>query len=199
MRWLRVAAPLAAYVALAVIVALYPDNAIDRAISTTLQRADVLDPLFRAASWPGNHVIAVVVPAAAIAGLLALRARRDAAYLALSVLGATGLGQLTRWIVDRPRPAAPVRTLVRVTGASFPSGHVTEYVALFGMLAVIAAARVSNAALRRAAIAACALLVVAIGPSRIYLGAHWPSDAAGGYLIGAAWLAAAAQRYRAGR
>jgi len=195
-RWLRVAVPLAAYVALAVVVALYSDNAIDRAVSAGLRRTDALDLAWRVASWPGDHIASVVVPIVAIAALVAARASREAACLATSVVAATTLGQLTRWIVDRPRPP---HALVHATGASFPSGHVTEYVGLFGMLAVIAAVRVHDIALRRAAIAACALLVVAVGPSRVYLGAHWPSDALGGYLLGTACVAAVARVYRAHR
>jgi membrane-associated phospholipid phosphatase len=31
------------------------------------------------------------------------------------------------------------------------------------------------------------LLVAAAGLSRIYVGAHWPSDVAGGFLVGVAW------------
>jgi membrane-associated phospholipid phosphatase len=34
----------------------------------------------------------------------------------------------------------------------------------------------------------CAALIVLIGPSRIFLGAHWASDVTGGYFIGTIWL-----------
>jgi len=42
--------------------------------------------------------------------------------------------------------------------------------------------------LRVIAITICAALIVLIGRSRIFLGAHWASDVAGGYLIGMIWL-----------
>jgi undecaprenyl-diphosphatase len=34
------------------------------------------------------------------------------------------------------------------------------------------------------------LMVMGIGVSRVYLGVHYPSDVAGGYFVGAIWLAA---------
>jgi undecaprenyl-diphosphatase len=34
----------------------------------------------------------------------------------------------------------------------------------------------------------CGLLIVLIGPSRVYLGAHWASDVIGSYVIGVLWL-----------
>jgi undecaprenyl-diphosphatase len=41
---------------------------------------------------------------------------------------------------------------------------------------------------RTIVIATCAVLIILIGPSRVFLGAHWASDVLGGYLIGTIWL-----------
>jgi len=39
-------------------------------------------------------------------------------------------------------------------------------------------------------------LIVLIGPSRVFLGAHWASDVVGGYLIGTIWLILLILAYR---
>jgi undecaprenyl-diphosphatase len=196
MRWLRVALPAGAFVALAVVVAIWPDNALDRAATETLQRATALDGVFFVASWFGNHLIDLIVPAVLFAGLLALRWWREAAAFAVSVIGTAMLDTVTKWIVDRPRPGSPVHVLYHVTGSSYPSGHVTQYSAMFGVLAVIAAHRIARPWPRRTAVAACAILLVAVGPSRIYMGAHWLTDVIGGYLLGLAWVGTVTNFYK---
>jgi undecaprenyl-diphosphatase len=40
-----------------------------------------------------------------------------------------------------------------------------------------------------------AAMILMIGISRIYLGVHYPSDVAGGYVMGGAWLAASIGSY----
>jgi undecaprenyl-diphosphatase len=59
--------------------------------------------------------------------------------------------------------------------------------AFYGFLALLAL-QMQHVWLRRALVAACVVVVVGIGWSRIYVGEHWPTDVLGGYLLGAAWL-----------
>lgn len=125
---------------------------------------------------------------AAVALGCALRRRlADAAWLVLVV----GLGGLTwpalKQLVDRPRPTVD-RPLTEFTGLSFPSGHASSAAILCGALLVLAwpALRTKG---RYAAVALAVALPLASGWSRLALGGHYPSDLAGGYLLGAAWVA----------
>jgi undecaprenyl-diphosphatase len=131
--------------------------------------------------------------------LFFLRRRRTEMFaLLFSVGGGELVNRAVKLAVGRPRPVAE---LVRVSGhwarQSFPSGHVTFYVLYFGFLFFAAFALLPRGTNnRRAALALAALPVLLIGPSRMYLGAHWASDVLGAYLLSGAWLALTLRLYR---
>ena len=70
---------------------------------------------------------------------------------------------------------------------SYPSGHVLFFVVFFGFFAYLAWIHFTGGT-RVIVIAICGPLILLIGPSRVFLGAHWASDVLGSYIIGAIWL-----------
>jgi membrane-associated phospholipid phosphatase len=70
---------------------------------------------------------------------------------------------------------------------SYPSGHVLFFVVFFGFFAFLAWIHFTGRT-RVIVMAICGVLILLIGPSRVFLGAHWASDVLGSYIIGAIWL-----------
>ncbi len=61
----------------------------------------------------------------------------------------------------------------------------------YGMLAyVLVVLVVQRRALRVGVVVGAAVLIVAVGLSRLYLGVHYFSDVVGGYAAGVLWLSA---------
>ena len=108
--------------------------------------------------------------------------------LAVGILGAIVLSSTIKVLVDRPRPPAG-QMVVAVTGFSFPSGHVTESVAVYGMLSILLGSSTASWTKRVALGAGAVFICLLVGLSRLYLGVHWLTDVLGGYALGALWLA----------
>ena len=101
--------------------------------------------------------------------------------------------------MQRPRPVAGTDLRVvaaELGGSSFPSGHVLSYVVTYGWLAILANLLIRPVLPRRLAVIAIAALIGGVGPSRIYLGHHWPTDVAASYLLGSSYLAVLVVAYR---
>jgi len=61
--------------------------------------------------------------------------------------------------------------------------------AVYGSIALVLARHLSTRTGRAVLLGVTALLVLAIGFSRLYLGVHFLSDVLAGYAAGVAWLA----------
>ncbi len=118
----------------------------------------------------------------------ALRFRLEAFFILLTSSSHL-LNALVKRLIKRPRPTNELVTVARVINEpSFPSGHVMHYINLFGLLSYLLATNWRSGRLRNILIAICIALIAFVGPSRVYLGAHWPSDVMAGYLYGGLWF-----------
>ncbi|HLL16779.1 MAG TPA: phosphatase PAP2 family protein [Pyrinomonadaceae bacterium] len=164
----------------------------DRAVAHWIQgfRAPALDWLMYFVSYVGYGVIPYAIAAATALAFLAARRRSEAYALLLSTAGSGLLNRAIKMLIARPRPAAPDVNVFRLHGGqSFPSGHVTFYVCYFGFLFFVAYVLLpKRSRARRLALTLTSLMIALVGLSRVYLGAHWPSDTIGAYFLGGLWL-----------
>jgi len=152
-------------------------------------RTGWLTGVMKVVTWLGSA--AVIIPLAAIVGVyFVLRRHRwqPLALLAAALAGAIGLYNIIKPLVGRPRPPPPI-WIGHFSGAAFPSGHATQSVACYATLAVILGTGRSARA-KTVLWSTAALVALAVGASRVYLGAHWLTDVLGGYTLGASWVAA---------
>lgn len=88
--------------------------------------------------------------------------------------------------IDRARPG--IEHLVSVETLSYPSGHAMSAMAFYGFIIYLFYRFKINLILKISIIVVLMLLILSIGISRIYLGVHFPSDIAGGFIAGFIWV-----------
>lgn len=107
-------------------------------------------------------------------------------YVIVSVGGGTLITGVAKEFFDRPRPdLVPHGSIVQT--ASFPSGHSMMAAVTFLSLGVLIARIQPRFALKVYVMIVALLLTLLVGISRVYLGVHWPTDVAAGWLAGGAW------------
>jgi undecaprenyl-diphosphatase len=133
-------------------------------------------------SLGGRGVLALLlVPVVVIAWF---RCRQIAIILLIAFPAAFGIEMLLKALVDRPRPA----TGGHFNTGSFPSGHVIAASAFWGLIPPWAYLVTRRRVVWLIAVIASGVILAGVGVSRVYLGAHWPSDVVAGYLGGSVFL-----------
>lgn len=131
--------------------------------------------------WAPMQAGALGAPLLVGGALLATGRRREATRTIVTGVGAWALAKGVKALVGRGRPGdniddAILRMGSADNGLGFPSGHAAVVAAL------VAGARSDVGSVW---ITAGLALSIAVGASRIYVGAHYPLDVVGGYVLGA--------------
>ena len=113
--------------------------------------------------------------------LYSMDRKKESLVLVSSVVGGYILGNLVKFVVQRPRP---LLSAIQETGYSFPSNHAVVAAVLFLMIIYFFAGEIKNNLAKNAFILVNFLLILLFGFSRIYLNVHWFTDIVGGFVLG---------------
>lgn len=154
-------------------------------VSLWFQGISFLKPLMQATSYVSSPLPAVIAVALVAGGLWLWRKKLEAIFIALSTSSAALISWLLKLLISRPRPSSELVTILeRTSGSSFPSLHTTCALVFGGFLFYLAPRLIRQPVVSGVVRAIIAIVILLIGVSRIYLGAHWTSDVVGGLFLG---------------
>ncbi|GIF35759.1 phosphatase PAP2 family protein [Actinoplanes xinjiangensis] len=171
---------------------------LDRSVADGLNRwasgSDTTVAILQQIASFGGRGFMIPLVALLVAVLLIRRRPRPALYLLVTGAGALIMDPSLKALIGRLRPVVEV-PVASAPGNSFPSGHALGSMVVYGMIVLV-----FLPAMRRrwrpwfAGLAA--LIVAAVGFTRIALGVHFLSDVLGGWLLGVAWISVTAYAFR---
>jgi undecaprenyl-diphosphatase len=156
-----------------------------RTASHVIASPGVTQALILVSALGGPRVLALL-GLVLIGGFASLRWWRGTVLLTLAMAGAGVLDAALKHAFHRVRPT-PFFDYPLPPSYSFPSGHALFAFCFFTTGTALLAPRLGRPALRWLLWVVTVCLVLAIGFSRVYLGVHYPSDVAAGYIIGSLW------------
>lgn len=126
-------------------------------------------------------VVVAIGGAVALYGYLASNFRLI--WAGVTVWLTLGIGALIKLGIGRPRPATDYAADMRFQTFSFPSGHSSGAMVAYGLLAYLAWHLLPQP-WNYVSVAVTIVIIILVGVSRVYLGAHYPSDVIAGWVLG---------------
>lgn len=147
-------------------------------------RLSILNGLTLSLSFLGGLPSMIVI--AGLCNVYFIRLKQYANLLIVSVglLGASATGWILKYLIQRPRPDEMYQ-MVQTYGASFPSAHSIYAAVVCGSIMFIFRKHRQVKLIYLGAL----LWFLSMGISRVYLGAHFPTDVIAGWGIGWIWVA----------
>jgi len=162
------------------------DNSVLRWFSA--HRTPLLDEVALEITALGTGLVLLMLAAVASVFLWLTNHKWSVYVLLVGVVGGKLLNTLLKGIFERQRPSV-VEWVTEVHSPSFPSGHAMSALVVYGSVAYLVGRLEPTRRLKYVTWIVTAILVMAIGISRMYLGVHYLSDVLAGFAAGLAWLA----------
>ncbi len=148
---------------------------------TTLRTPEI-DGLMLLVTFLGNVEPMLVLAAIVLIITLLWRRYEAAALLLLSLVASTLFYGIITLLVGRHQP------LLAHGGFSFQSAHTAVSATIYGTLAYLLIHELRSELAKVLVGMSAALVVLAIGLSRMYFGIHYPSDVVAGWIAGVFWF-----------
>lgn len=158
----------------------------DTSVTSTVQNIPHINGFMNGVTLLGDPILIIALGLAGIVyGWLKNSSSLANAFVVAMLVYA--FGGLLKEFIHRTRPDTVYVTAMKFKSYSFPSAHALGATVIFGLLAYFA---YRNMPVPWNVVAPLLLLgiIFLVGASRVYLGAHYPSDVIGGWLLGAAAL-----------
>jgi len=162
--------------------AIWLDNLIYNFISKNII-SNKLTPFIKVITNLGSAFILIIL---AISCYFGIKNKKIGICIVLNLCIEGSCNFLIKNILRRERPIG-IR-LVEEKGFSFPSGHSMASFAFYGLLIYFIYIKVDNKYIKFFSIVILSLIILCIGMSRIYLGAHYATDVLGGYVLALSYL-----------
>lgn len=149
-------------------------------------RTNDLTPALASATNLADTFASLILATAFVVYLFARIGKHEAMTYAACVLVGEACVVLTKIVVNRTRPIG-MNLIEFPADASFPSGHTFAAIAIvsFGVFVLLRVHPNMPRIAKGLLVALAIIWPLFIAFTRIYLGAHWPTDVAGSLLLGA--------------